>query len=437
MTLFRGTFLDTPGDPRALRADTDAGLLVRDGVITARGPYAELRRRHAGEEVVDLTSGLVLPGFVDTHVHFPQVRMIGALGLPLLDWLEQCALPEEARLVDEQYAAGVAADFVRGLASAGTTSALVFGAHYAPAVDALFTEASRAGLRVTSGLVVSDRLLREDLLTTPARAHEESVALAERWHGVGRNRYAVIPRFSFSCSDELLAACASVLDDVPGAMVTSHVNENLVEVAQVTEMCGSHYVGSYDRHGLVGPGTVLAHNVHPTDPELALLASRGAAVAHCPTSNAALGSGLFPLARHLAHGVLVALGSDVGAGTGFSLLKEGLQAYFAQQLLGADGHPLTAAHLLHLASSAGADALGLPEVGDFSVGKRFDAQWLCPAEGSTLDVGLAHAADADDALARVFTLGTPADVRAVWVDGDLVTPAQADESGEPLTVVVG
>lgn len=424
MTLFRGTFLDTPDDPFTggeLRADADFALLVQGGVITARGPYAELRRRHAAEEVVDLTGGLVLPGFVDTHVHFPQARIIGALGLPLLDWLDQCALPEEARMADVAYAASVATDFVRGMVSAGTTSALVFGAHFAPAVDAMFAEASRVGVRVTSGLVVGDRHLRPELHTTPSRAYDESLALAGRWHGVGRNRYAVIPRFSLSSSDELLAACGAVLADVPGAMVTSHVNENEREIATVGELFnGSSYVDTYDKHGLVGSRTVLAHNVHPTDPELALLAARGAAVSHCPTSNAALGSGLFPLARHVSHGVRVALGSDVGAGTGFSLLKEGLQAYFAQQLLHELGHPLTAAHLLHLVTTAGASALGLDEVGDFSVGKRFDAQWLCPAEGSALDVGLTHAGDADQALARTFALGTPADIKQVYVDGALL-----------------
>ncbi len=442
MTLFRGTFLDTPDDPFTggeLRADADFALLVQGGVITARGPYAELRRRHAGEDVVDLTGGLVLPGFVDTHVHYPQARIIGALGLPLLDWLDQCALPEEARMSDLPYAAAVATDFVRGMVSAGTTSALVFGAHYAPAVDALFTEASRVGVRVTSGLVVGDRHLRPELHTTPERAYDESVALASRWHGVGRNRYAAIPRFSLSCSDPLLEACGAVLSSVDGAMLTSHVNENEREIATVAELFdGRSYVDTYDRHGLVGRRTVLAHNVHPTDPELALLADASASVAHCPTSNAALGSGLFPLARHLAAGVRVALGSDVGAGTGFSLLKEGLQAYFAQQLLGELGHPLTAAHLLHLATTAGASALGLDEVGDFSVGKRFDAQWLCPAEGSALDVGLEHASDAPEALARTFALGTPADVRRVYVDGELLDASrQADLPGEPLKVVAG
>jgi len=442
MTLFRGTFLDTPHDPFAggtLRVDSDAGLLVEDGVITARGPYADLRRRHPAEEVVDLSDGMVLPGFVDTHVHFPQVRVIGGLGMPLLEWLDRCALPEEARMADPSYAAGVAADFVRGLALAGTTSALVFGAHFAPAVDTLFTEAARIGLRVTSGLVVSDRLLRDDLLTTAEQAHDESLALAARWHGAGHARYAVIPRFALSCSDELLAACGSVLAAVPGALFTSHVNENSIEIATVAELCDDHYVGSYDRHGLVGPQTVLAHNVHPTDTELALLAERDATVAHCPTSNAALGSGLFPLARHLAHGVRVALGSDVGAGNGFSLLKEGMQAYFAQQLLGKQGHPLTATHLLHLATTAGASALGTgSEVGDLSVGKQFDAQWVCPPEGSPLDVGLAHASGPEDALARVFALGTPADVRGVWVGGELLDLSPVGGGpAETLTVVGG
>lgn len=429
MTIFRGTFVDTPVDPFTggdLRVAQDAALLVQDGVISARSSYDELARAHPAEEVVDLRGGLVLPGFVDTHVHFPQVRVIGALGLPLLEWLDRCALPEEARMQDIAYAAVIASEFVRGLVASGTTSALVFGAHYAAAVDVLFQEAARSGLRITSGLVVSDRRLRDDLLTTPVRAHAESLALADRWHGVGRTRYAVTPRFALSCSDAMLAACGAVLAEVPGALFTSHVNENPREVAEVTEQCGTHYVGAYDRHGLCSAHSVLAHDVHPTDPELEVLAARGTTVAHCPTSNATLGSGLFPLARHLDHGVPVALGSDVGAGTGFSLLKEGLQAYFAQQLLGPDGYPLGPGHLLHLATAAGAAALGLDEVGDLSVGKRFDALWLRPSPGSTLEAGLTHAADADEAVARAFALGTPADVRAVWVDGDRVDAPTGD-----------
>ena len=422
MTLYRGTVLDTPDDPftgGVLRADADAGLLVRDGTIEARSGFAELSVRHPDEEVVDLRGGLVLPGFVDTHVHFPQVRAIGGLGMPLLDWLSRCALPEEARLADPRYARAVAAEFVSGLVQAGTTTALVFGAHFAPAVDVLFAEAACTGLRVTSGLVVSDRLLRDELLTTPQRAYDEGLALARRWHGVGANRYAVIPRFSLSCGDGLLQSCASLLTDVGGSWFTSHVNENVREIATVAELFdGRRYLDTYDRHGLIGRRSVLAHNVHPTDDELTCLAERGASIAHCPTSNAALGSGLFPLARHLAHGVRVALGSDVGAGTGFCLLKEGLQAYFVQQLLGDDGSELTSTHLLHLATAAGADVLGLrDEVGDLGAGRRFDAVWLRPHAGTTLDVALRHAADPEDALAKAFALGSPADIDTVWVDG--------------------
>jgi guanine deaminase len=436
MTLFRAAVLDTPENPftgGALRAETDGGLRVRDGVIADRGPFAALAARYPGDDVVDLRDGLLLPGFVDTHVHFPQVRAIGGLGMPLLDWLERCALPEEARLADRAYAEAVAADFVAGLVQAGTTSALVFGAHFADAVDALFAEATRAGLRITSGLVVSNRLLRDELLTTPQRAHDEGLALARRWHGVGRTRYAVTPRFSLSCDDALLDSCRSLLAEVDGAFVTSHVNENSVEIATVAGLFdGCGYVDTYDRRGLLGRRSVLAHNVHPTDVELGCLAARGATVAHCPTSNAALGSGLFPLKRHLAAGVRVALGSDVGAGTGFSLLKEGLQAYFVQQLSGEDGVPLTPAHLLYLATSAGAEALELAEVGDLSIGKRFDAVWLQPRAGSTLAVALRHATDADDALAKTFALGCPADVAAVWVDGERLTP---EPSAEPAVLV--
>jgi guanine deaminase len=299
----------------------------------------------------------------------------------------------------------------------------VFGSHFASAVDALFAEASRVGVRVTSGLVVSDRLLRQELLTTPQRAHDEGLALARRWHGVGRNRYAVTPRFALSCGEELLESCGALLRELPDSWFTTHVNENLAEIETVAGLSPGHhhYVDSYHRHGLVGPRSVLAHDVHPTDEELRLLASLGAAVSHCPTSNSALGSGLFPLRRHVACGVRVALGSDVGAGTGFSLLKEVLQAYFVQQLLGDEGLPLTPAHLLHLATAAGAAALGLPDVGDLGVGKRFDAVWLRPRAGTTFDVALRHATSPEDALAKAFALGTPADVERVWVDGEAVS----------------
>ena len=422
MTIYRGTVLDTPDSPFTggrLRAEQDCGLAVEGGLVVDRGPYARVRAARPDDEVVDLTGGLVLPGLVDTHVHFPQVRVIGGLGLPLLDWLERCALPEEARMADDGYARAVAAEFVDGLLRAGTTTALVFGAHFAPAVDRLFERAAATGLRVSAGLVVSDRLLRPDLLTTPEQAYADAVALAARWHGKERLRYAVTPRFSFSARPELLEACAAVLRDVEGALFTSHVNENHAEIETVRRLDGVDYTATYHRAGLLAPGSVLAHNVHPGDGELDVLAATGAAVGHCPSSNSALGSGLFPLARHVARGVRVALGTDVGGGTSFSLLREGLQAHFVQSLQGADGLPLTPAHLLYLATRAGAEALELGgQVGDLSVGRQFDAIRVGGADGGTLDVALAHARDADDALAKVFALAGPSDVRELWVGGD-------------------
>ncbi len=428
MTIYRGTVLDTPDSPFAggrLRAEADCGLAVAEGAIVDRGPYARVRAAHPDDEVVDLSGGVVLPGLVDCHVHFPQLRVIGGLGMPLLDWLDRCALPEEARMADVGYAGAVAAEFLDGLLRAGTTTALVFGAHFPGAVDSLFASAADVGLRITAGLVVSDRLLRAELHTTPERAYADALALAARWHAPDgkddRLRYAVTPRFSLSAGREMLEACAAVLRDVDGALFTSHVNENAAEIETVRRLfpeCAD-YVDTYGRAGLLGHRSVLAHNVHPGDAELDRLAATGTSVAHCPSSNSALGSGLFPLRRHVERGVRVALGSDVGGGTGFSLLREGLQAFFVQSLRGADGVPLTAAHLLYLATRAGAEALDLAdEVGDLSVGRRFDAVWVGPGDGCTLDVALHHARDADDALAKVFALAGPGDVRGVWVDGD-------------------
>lgn len=424
-TLYRATFLHTPRSPfadsDALQAESDGGLLVEDGVIRASGSFSDVRSAFPDAPVTDLRGGLLLPGFIDTHVHFPQVRVIGGLGLPLLDWLDQCALPEEARMADQGYARGVAKDFLQGLVSAGTTTALVFGSHFASAVHSFFEEAARVGLRAVSGLVVSDRLLRSDLHTTPERAYREGKALTLRWHGVGRALYAVTPRFSLSASEGILDACAALMREFPDVRFTSHINENGREIEVVRGLfpAARDYLDTYERAGLIGRRSVLAHNVHPNDRELGAMAAHRCTAAHCPCSNSALGSGFFPLRRHLDAGVHVSLGSDVGGGTGFSLLKEGLQAHFMQNLMGDSGVALSPAHLLYLATRAGAEALDLHEMtGDFSVGRQFDAAHLKPPPGSPLDAVFRHASSPERALAAAFATGTPADVARVWIGGD-------------------
>jgi guanine deaminase len=270
---------------------------------------------------------------------------------------------------------------------------------------------------------VSDRNLIPELEVSPEVAVSSSRGLIERWHGRGLLRYAVTPRFSVSCSDELLSRCGELAREAPGVLVTSHLNETLGEISLVRDLFpwASDYLATYERYGLVGAGSVFAHDVHVGESELGRLAGAGAAVAHCPSSNAFLGSGLFPLRRHLDAGVRVALGTDVGAGTGLSMLNEGLMAYQVQMLEGPKGVRLGPAHLLWLATAAGASALGLSdEVGALSPGLSADFVLLRPPAGSTLAAVLERADSFDARLGALFTLGREESVVEVRVAGRVV-----------------
>jgi guanine deaminase len=325
-------------------------------------------------------------------------------------------------MADAVHARRTAQRFVRALASNGTTTALVFGAHFPAAQNILFEEAEKGGLRISSGLVVSDRNLREDLEVTPDVAYETSRRLRERWHGKGRLRYAVTPRFSVSCTEAMLDACKTLLDEAPTALFTSHVNESLGEIDFVHRLFpgARDYLDTYERAGLLRECSVLAHNVHVTDSELKRLAASRTAVAHCPSSNAFLASGIFPMARHLAHAVRFGMGTDVGAGTGLSMLKEALVAYHVQMVRD-QGQMLGPAQLLYLATAAGAEALGLEDVcGDLAAGKQADLVLLKPPKDSTLEAVLEEAPDWDAALGAVFTLAREESVVEVRVGGDVV-----------------
>jgi guanine deaminase len=428
--LLRATLFHTPRNPfiseAALEAFVDGGLLIANGRVVSCGDYSVLRTQHPNVAVRDLRGGFLLPGLVDTHIHFPQIRILGSLGLGLLDWLNQHALPEEARLANEDYARAVAGEFVHALAAHGTTTALVFGAHFPAATAALFETAAQAGLRVVSGLVVSDRLLRPELHKTPEAAYSASKELIQRFHGKGRTHYAVTPRFAFSTTEAMLEVCQSLMREHTDVRFQTHVNENSQEVSEVLKLFpwAKDYLGIYERYGLVSTRSVLAHNLHPTDDELNRLAASKASVSHCPCSNAALGSGWFPLRRHVRAGVRVALGTDVGGGTGFGLMKEALQAYMLQRLA-PEGFLLSPAHLLYLATRAGAEALGLADtIGDFQAGKTADFVYLRPQPNSPLAAVVAHADNPERMLAALFTLAGAESVREVCVEGTPVFTQQ-------------
>ena len=424
--LLRAPLFHTPRNPfvdrRALVHHWDGGLLIRDGRIAACGDFETVRAAHPDATVLDRRGGFLLPGLVDTHVHFPQVRVLGSLGRSLLDWLEHSALPEEVRMADVAYAGRIAGEFVNALVSHGTTTALAFGAHFSGATAALFEAAGAAGIRLISGLVLSDRMLRAELHQHPEPAYRDSLDLIARFHGHGRLLYAVTPRFAMSASEEMLELCQTLLREHEGLRFQTHINESPREIAEVARLFpwAADYLAVYERYGLGGRCAVMAHNVHATDAELERLAAAGTSIAHCPCSNAALGSGVFPLRRHIAAGVRCALGTDVGGGTGFGLLKEGLQSYLMQRIV-PGGVPLDGASLLYMATLAGAEAVGLEsEIGDFQVGKAADLVYLQPPASSPLAAVVQSAESAERLLDAIFTLAGQESVREVRVAGSVV-----------------
>jgi guanine deaminase len=413
----------------ALEAYGDGGLLISAGKIAACGDYSVVRDDHPDAIVTDLRGGFLLPGLIDTHIHFPQLRVLGGLGKELLGWLEGFALPEEVRMADLNYACDTAHRFVRALASHGTTTALVFGAHFAAAMGALFEAGNRAGLRIISGMVLSDRKLRPELHQSPDKAYRESVELIGRFHRQGRSLYAVTPRFAFSTSEAMLEICEALMREHEGVRFQTHLNENCSEIAEVARLFpwAADYLGIYERFHLTGRGAVMAHNVHPSPSELERLAVSGTAVSHCPCSNAALGSGFFPLRRHIEAGVKCSLGTDVGGGTGFGILKEGLQAYLLQRLA-PERFTLDPAHLLYLATRGGSEALDLEDqIGDFTIGKAADIVYLRPPPNSPLAAVVERAETMDRVLAALFTLGDSSCVKEVWVGGTTIYSAEDDD----------
>ncbi|WP_163391345.1 guanine deaminase [Enterovibrio norvegicus] len=414
---FRAAILHSLGNPteRGLEdsyAYFDDGILVvADGYVIRVGDAKDILPTL--DDAVSLTTfenKLITPGFIDTHIHYPQTGMIAAYGEQLLDWLNNYTFPEEKRFKDVDYARKVAVQFLDELARNGTTSALVFGTVHKESVDVFFQEAEKRNLRMIAGKVLMDRNAPEDLTDTPESGYADSKALIEKWHNKGRLLYAVTPRFAPTSTSEQLSLAGKLLQEYPDVYLHTHLSENPSEIAWVQELFpdSKNYLDVYDQHGLLSSRSIFAHGVHLCEGECQRLSDTGSAIAFCPTSNLFLGSGLFPLNDMEARGIKVGMGTDVGAGTSFSLLQTMSEAYKVMQLQGEKLHPLKS---LYQATLGGAKALSIDEhVGNFEAGKEADFVVLDLHATQLMKFRMEHTQSLEDQLFVLMTLG---DDRAV------------------------
>ncbi|MEM1439126.1 MAG: guanine deaminase [Pseudomonadota bacterium] len=360
-------------DPGAIEAFEDGLLVIEDGRVAQLGPADDLLKTLPENfPVTHYDAHLIVPGFVDCHVHYPQVDVLASYGKQLLDWLNDYTFPSEARFADRAVADEAARFFVDELLANGTTTALVFCTVHAHSVDALFEAAARYNLRVGAGKVLMDRHCPENLCDTAESGYRESRELIERWHGNGRAHYAITPRFAPTSSNEQLRLAGELANEFPDTLVHTHLAENPDEIAWVGELFpeADDYLDVYARAGLLRDRSVFAHCLHLSDQEFTTMGRAGGAALFCPTSNLFLGSGLFDLARAKTHGVRVGLGTDIGGGTSFSLLRTAGEAYKVLQL---QGQSLTGFRALYLATLGGAEALHLDDkIGSFRVGMEAD-----------------------------------------------------------------
>lgn len=364
MTRLRCRLL-TPISPGTVHYEPDAFVAIEAGRLHTVGPY----EGQAVDE--DLRPGLLTPGFVDAHLHFPQTRIVGAASGPLLEWLDRSVFPEESRFQDAAYAERTAELFADRLAASGTTLAFVYGSSHHLATDRLFSVLADRGLRAIAGPVLMDEACPEALRVPVEEAMESMEALVERWHGHDSDRLqvAVIPRFALSCTPRMMRAAGGLADRY-GLRVSTHLSENLEECRQVRERFdGASYVQVYEELGLVRPGSIFAHGIHLSPGELDRLASAGAAIAHCPDSNAFLGSGGMPLEALRAHGVAIAVGTDVAAGRSFRVTHTLSAAYDNARRQGAE---LSPAELFWWGTRGGAEVLGVPNIGLLAPGGEAD-----------------------------------------------------------------
>jgi len=424
---YRAALLHCVADPREVGIERsheyfeDGLLVVADGKVAQIGHAAELLPTlAAGTEVVEYPNALITPGFVDTHIHYPQTGMIASYGEQLLDWLETYTFPTERAFADKAHAGEVAEIFLDELLRNGTTTALVFGSVHKESVDAFFEACEKRNLRMIAGKVLMDRNAPDYLTDTAETGYADSKELIERWHGKGRLHYAVTPRFAPTSTPEQLALAGQLFKEYPDLYMHTHLSENRKEIEWVRELFPERqgYLDVYDHHGLIGARSVFAHGVHLCDEECRRLGETGSAVAFCPSSNLFLGSGLFDLEKVEGFGVRVGLGTDVGAGTSFSQLQSLNEAYKVMQLQGKKLDPFKS---LYLATLGGARALYLDDrIGNLQPGKDADFVVLDYQATPLIDYRMRQARTLEEKLFALTILGDDRAVKETFAAGESV-----------------
>lgn len=423
--LILGQTLAFGGDPFRQGPDVahherQGAILIRDGKIAALGRADDLRARYPQIPVTDHGAGLILPGFIDAHAHYPQTAIIASWGKRLIDWLNTYTFPEEARFADPAYATAIAARYFDLLLSHGTTTVASFGTIHPESVTAFFTQAQARGLRVLAGKTCMDRDTAPAYLRDSAQsAYDDSKALITRWHGVDRLSYIITPRFSPTSTPDQLHALGALWAQYPDCLMQTHLSEQTDEIAWVRSLypTARDYLDTYEAHGLLGPNALYGHAIHLEPREIDRLAEVGAALVHCPTSNAFIGSGLFDMG--LRARVRVGLATDTGGGSSFSMLRTMAAAYEIAQLRGQALHP---AELIWLATGASAEALGLSDkIGRLAPGFEADLVVLDLASTPAIAQASAHANDIWQAVFPTLMMGDDRATRQVYVAGAPVT----------------
>jgi guanine deaminase len=411
--------------------ESDAIVAFADGIITHFGAADEIKQQLPPDIPIHNygRDALISAGFIDSHVHFPQTPMIGAFGAQLLDWLNTYTFPTERKFADKEFARACAKVFLQEFLRNGVTTGCVYCTVFAESVDALFEEAEKLGMRLAAGKVLMNRNAPDYLLDTTKSGYDDSKALIKKWHGRNRLLYAITPRFAPTSTPDQLESTGVLWTEHPDCYMQTHVSENKKEVEWVKELFPERkgYLDVYDHYSLCRPRAVFGHGIHLTDDEMQCAHKTGSAIAHCPTSNFFLGSGYFNIGRAVQKNrpVRVGLGTDLGAGTSFSILATLNEAYKAAQL---NSYALSAGHAYYLATRGTAHAMYLDDkIGSIAPGMEADIVVLDMKSTPLIDYRMRFAKDIHEALFVQMTLGDDRAVQATYIAGKLQYSRETDQ----------